>query len=424
MNTSSRPSRASRATRSAVTSRKSLATPARSGAALLTATATAFALAACGEGSGADQAESASSGSGYDGEIGSTDLSGVCPENIVIQTDWYPEAEHGHLYEQLNYGGEGKDSVTIDSESKLVSGPLFDGDNGYTGVDLEIRSGGPAIGNQNVTSQMYQDPDIFLGYVDTDQSIQNSEDMPTTGVMTTLEKSPQMIMWDPETYPDVHEIADLKDEGATVLTFSDMSYIKYLTGAGILDDDQIDESYDGAPATFVAAGGANAQQGYSSSEPYNYENEVEGWNKPIDYQLIHDAGFPTYKSALASKTGDLEDNSDCLSALIPVLQRGQQSYMEDPTAANELIVDAVSDFNAGWVYGEGNAEFGHQALVDEELVANGADGTLGSFEDARIEELIDILTPIFEEQNTPVKEGVAIEELATNEFLDEGVSLQ
>lgn len=270
---------------------------------------------------------------------------------------------------------------------------------------------------------MYQDPDILLGYVDTDQSIQNSEEMPTTGVMTTMEKSPQMIMWDPDTYPDVDEIGDLKDEGATVLTFSDMSYIKYLTGAGILDEDQIDESYDGAPATFVAADGENAQQGYSSSEPYNYENEVDGWNKPIDYQLIHDAGFPTYKSALAAKSGDLEDQSDCLSELIPVLQRGQQSYMEDPADANELIVEAVSDFNAGWVYGDGNAEFGHGKMQDEELVADGADGVLGSFEDARLEELVDILTPIFDEQGTPVKEGVTNEELATNEFLDEEVSL-
>lgn len=409
--------RTSRTTRTSRTARTVIATT--------VAVTTTVALAACGgEGSGADQAEDASGGgSGYDGDIGETDLSSVCPENVVVQTDWFPEAEHGHLYEQLNYGGEGADAVDIDGESKVVSGALFDGDNGYTGVDLEIRSGGPAIGNQNVTSQMYQDPDILLGYVDTDQSIQNSEEMPTTGVMTTMEKSPQMIMWDPDTYPDVDEIGDLKDEGATVLTFSDMSYIKYLTGAGILDEDQIDESYDGAPATFVAADGENAQQGYSSSEPYNYENEVDGWNKPIDYQLIHDAGFPTYKSALAAKSGDLEDQSDCLSELIPVLQRGQQSYMEDPADANELIVEAVSDFNAGWVYGDGNAEFGHGKMQDEELVADGADGVLGSFEDARLEELVDILTPIFDEQGTPVKEGVTNEELATNEFLDEGVSL-
>ncbi|MGJ0184677.1 ABC transporter substrate-binding protein [Corynebacterium glyciniphilum] len=384
------------------------------------AVVTTFALTACGDDS------DSSTASVYDGEVGTTDLSSVCPSTVVVQTDWFPEAEHGHLYEQLNYGGDGRDAVSIDADGKTVSGPLFDGENGYTGVDIEIRSGGPAIGNQNVTSQMYQDPDILLGYVDTDQSIQNSDGMPTTGVMATLAKSPQMIMWDPETYPDVHEIADLKDENATVLTFSNMSYIRYLTGAGILDESQIDESYDGSPATFIAADGANAQQGYSSSEPYNYENEVQGWMKPVDYQLIHDAGFPTYKSALATKTADLEDagTTDCLSELIPVLQRGVKSYMEDPAATNELIVEAVEDFNAGWVYGDGNADYGHRQMADEELVADGSDGVLGSFDETRVNEVLDIVTPIFAEQNTPVKDGVATEELATNEFLDEGVSLQ
>ena len=33
----------------------------------------------------------------------------------------------------------------------------------------QIRSGGPAIGFQTVTSQMYNDDDILLGYVYTDE---------------------------------------------------------------------------------------------------------------------------------------------------------------------------------------------------------------------------------------------------------------
>ena len=57
------------------------------------------------------------------------------------------------------------------------------------------------------------------------------------------------------------------------------------------------------------------------------------------------------------------------------------------------------------------------------LVANGADGTLGSFEDGRLDKLVDILSPIFAKQNTPVKDGLALDEIATNEFLDPSVSL-
>jgi hypothetical protein len=190
--------------------------------------------------------ESAES-SGYAGEVGPVDLRGSCPAKVVIQTDWNPEAEHGHLYQLL-----GPDA-TINAENKRVTGPLFDRGQ-YTGVDIEIRAGGPAIGFQSVTSQMYSDPEILLGYVDTDQAIQNSRSNPTTAVMAPLDISPQMIMWDPATYPQVKDIAGLKPVNARVLYFEGSTYMSFLTGAGILSPDQVDGSYDGTPANFVADG--------------------------------------------------------------------------------------------------------------------------------------------------------------------------
>ena len=48
-----------------------------------------------------------------------------------------------------------------------------------TGVELEIRSGGPAIGFQQVSAQMYADKTITLGLVSTDEAIQNSAQQPT-----------------------------------------------------------------------------------------------------------------------------------------------------------------------------------------------------------------------------------------------------
>ena len=57
------------------------------------------------------------------------DIASVCPSPIVIQTDWFPEAEHGALYELI---GEG---YTVDTNNKVVSGPLVSGgeDFGYRG---------------------------------------------------------------------------------------------------------------------------------------------------------------------------------------------------------------------------------------------------------------------------------------------------
>ena len=53
-----------------------------------------------------------------------------------------------------------------------------------------------------MTSQIYADPDIMLGYVSTDEAIQNSAEFPTKAVVAPFNINPQIIMWDPATYPE------------------------------------------------------------------------------------------------------------------------------------------------------------------------------------------------------------------------------
>ncbi|MCX4098171.1 hypothetical protein [Nocardia sp. alder85J] len=141
--------------------------------------------------------------SGYTGAIGPVNLREVCPAKIVVQAGWNPEAEFGFLFDLITK------QPRIDADHKTTSGPLFSHGE-YTGVDMEIRAGGPAIGFQPVTSRMYQDQDILLGNLDTEQAIVSSATAPVTSVLAPMAKSPQMIMWDPKTYPQVHTIADLK----------------------------------------------------------------------------------------------------------------------------------------------------------------------------------------------------------------------
>ncbi|WP_267625855.1 ABC transporter substrate-binding protein [Gordonia sputi] len=356
-------------------------------------------------------------GSGYTGSIGPVNLSVDCPKTVVVQTDWYPEAEHGHLYQLLG------PNPKIDASAKKVVGPLFDRGQ-YTGVDLEIRAGGPAIGNQSVTAQMYSDDSITLGYVDTDQAVQMSKNKPITAVMAPLDVSPQMIMWDPATYPQVKGIADLKNVDATVLYFEGTTWMSYLTGAGILNTQQVDASYDGTPANFVAAGGKKAQQGYASAEPQIYEEEVDGWKKPVKYQLLNDVGFLTYKSALSVRSGDLEKQSACLKKLVPVMQRGVADYAKSPETANKVILDAVKEYNTGWTYSERNAEYADQTMSQLKLVGNGTNNaTVGDFDETRVQRIIDITTPIYAKQKTPVADGLTPDKVATNQFIDPSVGM-
>ena len=375
--------------------------------------ATALLLTACSSGSSASE-ETPAAG---DLTVGDVDLAAAgCPANVVIQTGWNPEAEHGHLYQLLG------DDHTIDATNKVVSGPLMSKGE-YTGIDVEIRAGGPATGYQTVTSLMYTDPDILLGYVSTDESIAQSAEMPTTAVFASHDISPLMIMWDPETYPDATGVTDLVDAGAVIRYFDGTAYMEYLTSAGVIPTDQTDGSYDGTPASFVAAGGKDAQQGYASAEPYVYENEVESWMKPVKYQLIDDLGFRPYQDPVVVRSDDVSAQSDCLAALVPVLQQAEVDYFASPDAANALILDLVDQYDTGWVYSQGVADYSVKTMIDEGISGNGDNDTLGDFDEDRVQDLLDKVLPVYATQGITPADGLAPSDLVTNEFIDTSIGM-
>ncbi|MBT2497875.1 ABC transporter substrate-binding protein [Agromyces sp. ISL-38] len=367
-----------------------------------------LALAACSSSASGDTADAPEL------EIGSVDLAAAgCPADIKIQTDWNPEAEHGHLYELVG------DGYTIDDSIKSVTGPLMAGGE-YTGVDVTILAGGPATGFTQPNAQMYTDDSIFLAYVGTDESIAHASDLPTVGVFAPLEKDPQMIMWDPETLPDVTSIADLGSEGTTIRVFPGGTYIDYFVGAGILQADQVDATYDGSPAVFVSEGGAVAQQGFASAEPYIYKNEITEWGKPVEYELINDAGYPKYAAVLSLKPEAVTEYADCLTELVPVLQQAEIDFFASPDATNELILELIDAYDTGWLYSQEVADFSVETMKSE-LVGNGPDDILGNLDPARVQELFDIVTPIYAEQGFEVPEDLTAEDLYTNEFIDESI---
>jgi hypothetical protein len=310
----------------------------------------------------------------------------------------------------------------VDKAKKVVTGPLVAGGTD-TGVKVEIRSGGPAIGFQTVSAQMYLDKKITLGYVSTDEAVQLSKDQPTTAVVATNEKSPFIIMWDPATYPDVKTIADLGAKNVKVQYFNGATYMEYLLGKGILKKSQIDGNYDGTPTRFVAQRGKIAQQGFATAEPYIYENEVSAWKKPVAFQLVADTGYDIYPQAVAIRSGDKDALAPCLKKLVPILQQAQVDYVKTPATANTLILDLVKQYNNGWVYTQGVADFSVKKQVEVGVVSNGPDSTLGNFDETRVQGVIDILEPIFAGQNKPVKDGLTPADVVTNEFIDPKIGL-
>jgi len=339
------------------------------------------------------------------------DLAAVCPPVISIQTDWFPEAEHGAMYEMIG------DDYSVDGDAQITSGSLVI--NGIdTGVDIEVRAGGPAIGFAPVRSYMYAEPDeVNFGYGSTDALALGFEDAPMLAVVAPLEQNPQIIMWDPETYPDVETITDLRDAGVTILTFSGGSFSDIFVADGTLNADQIDPSYTGGPAGFVAAGGEVAQQSFASAEPYLYENVFEEWGKPIAFQTIHDAGLQLYAAPLAIRTGDLEELRPCLERLVPIVQQATLNYIASPERTNAIIVDAVEAIDSFWVYSPELAAWSVQQQLDIGLVGNGPDSIVGNFDMDRVQTVIDQMI----DAGMEVPAGLQASDLVTNEFIDESI---
>ena len=369
-------------------------------------------LAACG---GSDSASDTTSAA--------PDATGVdlvaagCPATVSLQTDWNPEAEHGNLYQLVG------PNYTVDTAKLRVTGDLMAGGKS-TGVKIEIRAGGPAIGYSQVTAELYKDPSILLGFTSTDESVSHSDDeFPTVAVVAPFNINPQIIMWDPATYPDVKAIADLKEPGVKVRYFGGAAYMEYFTATGILSKTQVDDTYDGAPAAFIAAGGKDAQQGFGTSEPYFYKNVLKDWMKDVGYQYIHDAGWTAYAQSLGGTPANIAKYDSCLTALVPVIQQAVIDYVAAPDTANAIILDAVAQYNNGWVYDAGQASAAVAKMQEDKLVANSPDGTLGSFDIDRVTKFIEVAAPVFTASGSKVKAGLTAADVVTNKYINADIKL-
>lgn len=340
------------------------------------------------------------------------DLSADCPNPVVVQTDWFPEAEHGALYNLIG------DGYTVDTDNKVVRGPMvLDGHD--LGIELEVRTGGPAIGFAPVTSYVYTDDAITFGYANTEAQVLSFEDAPLLSVVAPLEINPQMIMWDPETYPEIETLADLGSAGVAINVFGGGVFSEVFVAQGTWSADQIDPSYDGSPARFISEGGAIAQQGFASAEPYDYLNNFSDWGKEIRFQTLHDAGFQVYAATLGIRPDQKASLDACLKKIVPVFQQSVVSYVAAPDSANAVIVDAVTQFADSWTQSPEITAWSIAQQVELGLVGNGPDSTLGNMDAGRIQKVIDDMAAA----GMAVPSGLTAADLHTNEYIDTSIGL-
>ena len=341
--------------------------------------------------------------------VESTRLDDVCDSTVAVQTDWFPQAEHGGLYELL--GGE----YTVDAVAGTTTGPLtFRG--AATGVNLQIRAGGPFL-NSPVVTEMFLDDSITLGYVGTDVAISRYAETPTLAVFNALAVNPQVILWSKALHPTAATISDIAKEVEAVSVYSFGPYVQYLVNAGIIDAKKVDANYKG---DFALATRDIAHQGFATSEPYRYRT-LESGAINTAYQLVHDAGWTSYPQNLAINKLRLEELRPCLTALVPIMQQAQIDFVGDPERTIATIVDVVTQLNTTWSQTPELARYAVDTMNQLGIIGNGTTTTFGDFESPRIDNFIALATPILREQGLTIPD-VQASDLATNEFLDSAIT--
>ncbi|MEP6297884.1 MAG: hypothetical protein ABJ382_11210 [Ilumatobacter sp.] len=343
-----------------------------------------------------------------DGEAATTDGEAVCPSELVIQTDWFPELEHGGTYQLI-----GPDGVA-DKDTVSYSGPVQEQ---YAVGGLEtitIRTGNFDKSNASVLA----DGDADMAYLTTSDIIKDSAAIPLVAIAKTLDQDPQMVQWDPAQY-DITEPADIAATGAQVLHFPGTSYIDYMIAEGFITADQSNPSYDGSDGAWVADGGNFFQQGFATNEIYKYENDVawkDGGPADVSFFTVGDLGFENYPAAITMLQSRADELDSCLTELVPMMQQAWIDFLDDPKPITDAMISINETHDGFWSLSEGLNEAGLALVESDGYAVNSDDGTYCSFDPDRMQTLYDILQPIYAEQGTEVADSV--EGVYTNKYCE------
>lgn len=364
--------------------------------AIALASVTAIALAACGS----DSDES----SGDAGETGDS----TCPSELAIQTDWFPELEHGGTYQLIGPDG------TADKDTVSYSGP----------VQAQYAVGGletitiKTVNFDKSNASVLADGDADMAYITTSDIIKDSGAIPLVAIAKTLDQDPQMVMWDPAVN-DVQSPADIATTGAQVLHFPGTAYIDFMISEGFMTEDQSNPSYDGSDAAWVADTGTFFQQGFATNEVYKYENDIEwkdGAPADVSFYTVKDLGFENYPAAITMLEDRVEELDSCLTELVPVMQQAWIDFLDDPKPITDAMISINEAHDGFWALSEGLNEAGMALVESEGFGANSPDGTYCSFDPARMETLYGILQPIYADQGTEIADSV--EGVYTNKYCE------
>lgn len=223
---------------------------------------------------------------------------------VAVQLNWYPESEHGGVYQAA-----------------------ADGTYADAGLDVDIRSGGRATPVA---------PEIELGRVQfamanaDDVVVFRRQGMDIVAVMAVMQNSPRCILVRADS--GVTDFAGLS--GMTLQRQAGRTFLEFMRSKGVLEN-VIEVPYHGSVSSMVADPKI-AIQAYSFAEPLlAQEQGVE-----VRTLMVSDLGWNPYSSVLITSGKLIREQPELVQTFVDATRTGWQHYIDDPIAGNDAILAA------------------------------------------------------------------------------------
>lgn len=290
---------------------------------------------------------------------------------VVLQSDWFPQAEHGGYYQALAKGFYAE-----------------------AGLDVEIWPGGPGSGIKLKVAR----GDAQFGMLRSDDLIlANARGMPLVIVAATMQHDPQALMVHADS--PVKTFQDL--DGRAVIGNVGMAWFPYLEKKYNIRIERRQNTY--GLGEFLA-NPATIQQCMVTSEPFFAQQN----GRPVRTLTLSSAGYDCYH-ALFTRRDFIREAPGVVRAFVAASIRGWRDYLESSPAPADAIIlkrnpqmtQALLEFSRTEMLRHGFVR-GDPARREE----------IGGLSSARLREQAETLLSL-----KILEAPVAVESFATTEFL-------
>ena len=264
---------------------------------------------------------------------------------IRVQLNWYPETEHGGLFQALadgSYEGQGL-AVTIKPGGR--GAPI--------GPELALERSQFAIANAD------------------DVIIFRQQGMDVVAVMAAMQDHPRCILARKDS--GVESFDDLRGK---TLQRGESAFVEFMRSKGILEGVK-EVPYYGSIASLVSDPNI-VIQAYSCAEPLLAKQK----GLDVNLLMVSELGFNPYSSVLVTTGKLIQEQPDLVQRFVDVTRAGWRAYLTDGKKGN----DAILAVNQEGMTAEA-LEFGAAAMRDLAMPDDAPPQSIGTMTAARWEEL-------------------------------------